>query len=159
MYIGSSNDIENRWAQHIYQLNNNIHGNAHLQNSWNKYGKSNFKFIILEETEPQEQFQTEQDYIDSYTLNGFQLYNITKKISGNLTGGIMIDAECNRCHKQFKTFSHLAKYCEECKQEMKKESYEIFKEAKQYYVNDNLVEEDVLMWGYENWNDFWESFV
>ena len=49
MYIGQSINIEQRWVEHLRELNGNKHYNQHLQNSWNKYGESNFKFDIVEE--------------------------------------------------------------------------------------------------------------
>src|SRR3989304_1436717 len=48
-YVGSSNDIIGRWFTHKSQLNRNNHCNPHLQRAWNKYGKDNFEFIIVEE--------------------------------------------------------------------------------------------------------------
>lgn len=47
-YIGQSKNIETRIQKHIYSLTNNYHHNQHLQNAWNKYGKGNFNFFILE---------------------------------------------------------------------------------------------------------------
>lgn len=47
-YVGSSVNIENRWAGHIKSLESNSHNNQYLQNAWNKYGKDNFVFEILE---------------------------------------------------------------------------------------------------------------
>lgn len=47
-YIGQSVDIKKRWRNHRYKLNGNKHPNQHLQNSWNYYGKDNFKFYVLE---------------------------------------------------------------------------------------------------------------
>jgi group I intron endonuclease len=49
VYIGSSYNIKNRWSQHKQELNKNIHNNYHLQSAWNKYGKNNFSFKIIEE--------------------------------------------------------------------------------------------------------------
>lgn len=49
VYIGQSIDIDNRWKQHRRELKNNSHVNQHLQNAWNKYGKENFDFVIIEE--------------------------------------------------------------------------------------------------------------
>ena len=46
-YIGSSVDIKKRWTQHRCDLKGKRHSNRHLQRSWNKYGKSNFKFEIV----------------------------------------------------------------------------------------------------------------
>ena len=47
-YYGSSNDYNHRWSQHKSLLNKNKHKNRHLQNSWNLYGQSSFKFNIVE---------------------------------------------------------------------------------------------------------------
>ena len=48
VYIGQSKNIKNRWKDHIKELDLNKHTNNHLQYAWNKYGKENFKFKILE---------------------------------------------------------------------------------------------------------------
>lgn len=47
-YIGKSFDINKRWSNHKYKLNKGAHVNNHLQNAWNKYGKDNFEFSIIE---------------------------------------------------------------------------------------------------------------
>ena len=47
-YIGSAVNIKLRWAQHKHQLEHNKHGNRYLQRSWNKYGRENFVFEVLE---------------------------------------------------------------------------------------------------------------
>ena len=46
-YIGSTWDFISRWRGHKYALNGKRHPCAHLQNAWNKYGESFFKFYIL----------------------------------------------------------------------------------------------------------------
>jgi len=48
MYIGSSIDIERRKRQHLNSLLKNEHHSIHLQRAWNKYGKDNFVFEILD---------------------------------------------------------------------------------------------------------------
>jgi len=48
IYIGESEDIAKRWTDHITQLVNGSHYNLKLQNDFNKYGISNFKFDVLE---------------------------------------------------------------------------------------------------------------
>lgn len=48
MYIGSSVDISNRWKTHQSDLMRNKHCNFHLQKAFDKYGKENFQFSILE---------------------------------------------------------------------------------------------------------------
>lgn len=50
-YIGSSVNIYRRWSQHKRELNGNYHYNNYLQNAFNKYGKDNFAYFIIEYTE------------------------------------------------------------------------------------------------------------
>lgn len=47
VYIGSSIDIDKRFKSHIKQLENNQH-QSKFQRAWNKYGKRNFQFDVLE---------------------------------------------------------------------------------------------------------------
>jgi group I intron endonuclease len=60
-YIGRSIDIYGRWYRHKNNLTKNKHINYILQNSWNKYGEANFKFSILEECIPDEDFQINRE--------------------------------------------------------------------------------------------------
>jgi len=48
IYVGSSNNINNRKRSHLHCLRNNRHRNQHLQYAWNKYGEHNFEFEILQ---------------------------------------------------------------------------------------------------------------
>lgn len=48
VYIGLSNNIKKRYSRHKNDLKNNKHSNSHLQNAYNKYGKENFIFEILD---------------------------------------------------------------------------------------------------------------
>jgi group I intron endonuclease len=82
-YIGSTTQyFIDRLNLHLYELKNNKHHNAYLQNSVNKYGISKFMILILEEIEDVTDcnvfLKREKYYIDlfnSYVPNG---YNITK---------------------------------------------------------------------------------
>lgn len=48
VYIGSARiKLYSRKRMHFLKLEQNIHHNQHLQNSYNKYGKENFTFEIL----------------------------------------------------------------------------------------------------------------
>lgn len=47
-YIGSAVDIDRRFSRHIDDLEKNRHHSAALQRAWNKYGKNNFIFEMLE---------------------------------------------------------------------------------------------------------------
>ena len=79
-YIGSSKDIANRWSQHLYQLKGNYHGNAHLQNAWNKYGETSFAFNIMEESTEKAYRDVEQAYLDGADFK--RLYNISTSAYG-----------------------------------------------------------------------------
>lgn len=77
-YIGQSNNIEYRWKQHKYELNRGCHDNDYLQKSWNKYGRDNFNFYILELCDVSMMDELEVYYIDLYqTLNRDNGYNLT----------------------------------------------------------------------------------
>jgi group I intron endonuclease len=62
MYIGSANNLSERWKQHKCRLTVGDHHNKHLQNAWNKYWKHNFIFVILERTN--NLIEREQYWID-----------------------------------------------------------------------------------------------
>jgi len=46
-YIGKSISVKERFNCHLKELEHNKHHSFHLQYSYNKYGKENFKFEIL----------------------------------------------------------------------------------------------------------------
>jgi len=64
-YYGSSKEIEKRWSRHENELNKNKHHNILLQRAWNKYGKSNFIFEVVETCEIEQLLELEQKYLDS----------------------------------------------------------------------------------------------
>lgn len=61
MYIGMAMDIWDRLNGHKWDLNNNIHGNLHLQRSVNRDGINNFSFEVLWECE-EEYLCSEENY-------------------------------------------------------------------------------------------------
>ena len=63
-YIGSSNNIERRFKEHLSDLKNNRHCNKYLQNSYNKYGIDSLSFNIITNCYEEERFKLEQFYID-----------------------------------------------------------------------------------------------
>jgi group I intron endonuclease len=69
IYIGSSVNLENREYKHFWMLDKNIHDNQHLQNSYNKIGKENFKFRIVEKCEESLLITKENYYINLYKSN------------------------------------------------------------------------------------------
>ena len=47
-YVGQTYWFKKRWIQHLQLLRRGAHHNPHLQNSFNIYGESSFKFVVLE---------------------------------------------------------------------------------------------------------------
>lgn len=159
IYIGSSNDIKKRWAQHKRELKNGTHDNPHLQNAWNLYGESNFKFEILEECSLKEQFQKEQVYLDTFQPFGNTGYNIVHKISNDLVGGTTISNTCERCHKNYNTFSHLSKYCPSCKDEILIENWESYQGSNSrcdHKSGFDLATKRLILQTYGSMEYFWE---
>lgn len=67
VYVGSAINYEDRWRRHEYSLRDGKHHSRHLQRSWNKYGKDNFVFEILEiVSEKEKLIETEQKWIDHH---------------------------------------------------------------------------------------------
>jgi group I intron endonuclease len=78
LYIGSTQNLSVRFRNHRALLVGNRHSNKKLQRAWNKHGKDDFVFIILEYCPLVERIDREQYYIDLY--KSVQLgYNITEK--------------------------------------------------------------------------------
>jgi group I intron endonuclease len=63
-YIGHSQNYDIRWWEHERRLRKNRHENSHLQAAWNKYGSSNFEFILIELVEFEFLLAREQFWID-----------------------------------------------------------------------------------------------
>lgn len=75
IYIGSTQDFKVRKRTHLNKLKKNIHPNPKLQNAYNKYGKENFTFNIIEGN-VLDQYKTEQQYLDSLSINKENCYNL-----------------------------------------------------------------------------------
>lgn len=157
-YIGSSNNVKNRWYQHKRKLNEGKHGNSYLQNAWNKYGDANFKFEIVEECDPAIQFEREQFYLNELNPFGDNGYNIVRQISKEYMSDHYMVKSCMRCGKEYNTFSNLAKYCDSCKEEIAKENLENFA-VETYWMRDSGICFSAMYDGYESMEDFWESNI
>ena len=67
VYIGSTTDsFRNRWNNHKKRLKKGTHYNKHLQSAYNKYGKDNLVFQIIEITQPENAVEREGYYIKFY---------------------------------------------------------------------------------------------
>lgn len=64
-YIGSATVLRARWASHRHMLNHGKHGNKHLQNSFNKYGKDSFEYAVIELCDVEFLVAREQFWIDA----------------------------------------------------------------------------------------------
>lgn len=73
LYIGSSRDIESRWARHKRLLQSGNHHSRHLQNAWNCYGNDCFEFEIIETCDVDTLIEVEQKYIDDHS----PVYNVS----------------------------------------------------------------------------------
>jgi group I intron endonuclease len=85
-YLGSSIDLDKRWARHKSDLDNKRHHSVKLQRAYNKYGNDNFIVEILEETNEELLREKEQFYLD--TLQPYKTgYNVGMTACGgdNLT--------------------------------------------------------------------------
>ena len=96
VYIGQSVNIKDRWQSHRRLLRQNKHDNLHLQNSWNKYGESNFSFEILEECSNCLLNEKEQYWLDYYGGKNNN-YNYNEKDAGNQ--GLLSEASLERMRK------------------------------------------------------------
>ena len=85
-YVGSTINKRKRWSDHKKGLRNNKHHNAHLQNSWNKYGQDNFKFKIIEKVDNVDNLlKREQHWIDTLQVaNRKKGYNICPTAGNSL---------------------------------------------------------------------------
>ena len=84
MKFGKSNvGFNARWREHLLKLYNGNHYNKKLQNTFNKYGKENIRFEIIEFCEPNICHGIEQywlNMLDSYR-NGYNLAYVVDKHS------------------------------------------------------------------------------
>lgn len=78
IYVGSAVSLPNRKYSHERDLMANRHVNKHLQNSWNKYGESNFQFTILIACPVEYLIKAEQFFIDHFIakLGREMLFNV-----------------------------------------------------------------------------------
>jgi group I intron endonuclease len=75
IYIGSSKDINRRFYRHTLFLSQNKHDNPHLQSAWNKYGKSNFEFKIVEKCNEKDLLHVEQKHLNEASIHKEKYYN------------------------------------------------------------------------------------
>jgi hypothetical protein len=84
-YIGQSVSIKRRWATHKRELASGVHYNTYLQRAYNKYGKENFVYEILELCPKEKLNEREQFYINIFDAfkNGYNCDLGGHNISGD----------------------------------------------------------------------------
>ncbi len=83
IYIGSSINISVRITSHKNTLKNNKHCNHYLQRSYNKYGKENFKFELIEYCNEEDLSLKEEYYINKFNSNNkINGYNLESFLNG-----------------------------------------------------------------------------
>lgn len=113
-YVGSSINIKKRWYEHKLKLNLNEHYNSYLQASWNKYGKENFIFKLIEVCKTnlaeREQFWMNESkcYIRQFGYNA-------RPTSNNNTGYVWTPEQLENLSRAKKGFKHT----EEAKDKMR----------------------------------------
>jgi group I intron endonuclease len=86
VYIGSSNDIQRRWNEHVRNLNNNTHHSYKLQKDWDEFGEGVFIFNIIELVDEENLLKDrEQYYIDYFDScnNGYNVSAIADRPDKN----------------------------------------------------------------------------
>ena len=113
-YIGKSQNIEERWKQHLYDYKNNRYPNKPLYKAFLKYGILNFSFQIIENIQnyTTEKGSKRQKYwIKYYNSFGSTGYNATEGGDGGTT--------CNMRQKigklSYEEVVYLRKRYAECK--------------------------------------------
>lgn len=128
-YIGQSIDIEERIKRHFRELRKNIHYNAHLQRSFNKYGEDAFSFEILEQCQEEDLNDQEKFWIekfDSYN-NG---YNQT--IGGDGVNGWKASDDFKRRISEIVSGDNNPNYGNHWSQEQKNHLSKLIKESGRY---------------------------
>jgi len=84
IYLGSAYNLYDRYRVHKSTLLNNKHDNEHLQRSFNKYGKDNFIFELVEIVENLVNiYDIEVKYLNRHFDYGKSCYNMNEETSPN----------------------------------------------------------------------------
>ena len=105
-YIGSAQNIRQRWLLHQSELKRNKHKNNRLQNHYNKYGEDDLIYLILVGCQKENLVAYEQFYIDmlnpyfnilknAYSLLNFKHSEITKEYLRQINLGHKMTKEQN----------------------------------------------------------------
>lgn len=106
VYIGSTNDILNRWRQHFSALNKGSHECKQLQQDFNTFGPADFTWVILEKADVLTEL--EGKYIEQYIQNNHKLYN-KRIIDVSKNTGIVFDEVARKNMSKAQTGRRLTK--------------------------------------------------
>lgn len=95
VYIGQSQDIKTRWANHKRSLDTDTHYNPYLQRAWIKYGAKSFKFQVLEYCSMDQLNEREQNFLDTYIAKGL-CYNIALDATAPMRGRTRKNTEATK---------------------------------------------------------------
>ena len=98
VYVGSTADIDARWAQHRAALDRASHLNEQLQNAWIRHGATAFEFVILERVEDSDALaHAEQRWIDRYGADDLHhVYNGQTRVIRKLRKLLTLDQTARR---------------------------------------------------------------
>jgi group I intron endonuclease len=136
-YIGQAQDIDKRIISHKNNLKNNTSNSRYLQNAYNKYGKENFVFYIIEKCnieilDEREIFWVKE--LDSHcTING---YNISWGGEFTTRGFKHSEETKNKLREINKNFRH----SEESKRKMSEANKgKIFSEEHRKHISESQI--------------------
>lgn len=128
IYIGQTKRYEIRKREHVNDLKANRHANRYLQEDYNKYGLSHFKFDIIEQVEDKVSDAREDYWMDFYGgIDSVYLYNSTN----SYTKSIFMK---NKLHNFYAGKSHIELHGEQKAAEMRKLNSEKHMGKKPGYV-------------------------
>ena len=154
IYIGSSNNIHQRWKNHIRELETNKHSNIYLQNDWDMYEKDNFKFEVIEECAEDVRYSVEQKYLNELmpfyrTGNG---YNICEKSTERNNSSLRLFQSKEECSDYYvvkvkgcKPYIMDGEHCRNTlREDLEEECYSLtaYDELKKYILEINGYDDD-----------------
>ena len=87
VYVGSGVHVNRRFFEHRTKLKRGNHDNSNLQRAWNKHGRAEFEFLILEEVEATLMLtEREQHWADYYNVTnprfGYNMHSKARNVMG-----------------------------------------------------------------------------
>lgn len=135
-YVGSSIDVRKRIKGHKVDLEKNKHHSILLQRAYNKYGKDNFIFKLMEEIKAEELECREQYWLDFHQCYTTEIgYNISKNTSKPFLG-----LKRSEEYKIKKSLDYKNKWNNMSEEEKKNHPIIAMKRKKGYKISENHLE-------------------